>query len=873
MRFSKSYPGLFAALFAALATSTPAAAQNGTVTGTVVESPSGRPLPAANVTLRAAGDTSAVAGANTDATGRFRIVAPPGTYTLQVSRLGYGSARRPGVTVSAGGATDLGSIELAAATLLLEEVQVVTEAATAIVAADRTIYSTRDMPVAAGGMATDVLRSVPELEVDVNGGVQLRGTAAQIYLNGRPAPMQGESLELFLQQFPADRIDRVEVIPNPSARFEAEGAGGIVNIVLKKNVDLGLSGSVFANAGSRGEVGTGGRLTYQRGRLTLFGGGFLRRSDRTTTSFDLRQNLLAEPITLLQQEASSDREGLSGNLDMTSEFALTEQTTLRAEVGLFRNGWDANGLTLYTEMDAARLPTLLYDRALVNENTRLSADLSAGFRHSFAKTERERREERRQQGGEGGRPGGAPGAGGPGGAGRMPGGGGPGGFSGGGGSGPGGGGGAGGGGSDHELSVDVEYESANGDNFSRIIRRTLELDGDPSALPEQLTLDENDEGEREVQLRADYVRPWGQGGSLELGYQARVQDTDEDRVLEIFADGSETVAAITTLTGFGYRETFHSLYGTASRVIGKMSAQVGLRAERADTRLTVPETDEQFENSYFSLFPSANLRYDLGGGRDVRLSYSRRVRRPQPGILNPVDRSNDPLNRIVGNPDIDPQYTSSLSLETSWTGTFGTLRLSPYYRRTTDDWTQIKRVDAQGVSTVTWENLASVESYGTSLSASFRPIHGISGNASVSGSREVRNASNLSTDFSGDAMRWSARGNLSARITEKLALQAMGYYTPARDVPQGRISSSLMTHVGMRQTLMRDRLTLNLMVTDPFDLYRSSFETRDPTHVQIGRSRFTARSAVFSLSYSFGSPPRDRRSTEEEEQPAEQVIR
>ncbi|HEU4883140.1 MAG TPA: carboxypeptidase regulatory-like domain-containing protein, partial [Longimicrobium sp.] len=425
MRFSKSYTGVFAALAAALAFSTPAAAQNGTVTGTVVESPSGRPLPAVSVTLRVAGDTTTVAGANTDAAGRFRIAVAPGTYTLQASRLGYGSGRRPGVSVTAGGTADVGNVELAAATLLLEEVQVRTEAATAIVAADRTIYSTRDMPVAAGGMATDVLRSVPELEVDVNGGVQLRGTAAQIYLNGRPAPMQGESLELFLQQFPADRIDRIEVIPNPSARFEAEGAGGIVNIVLKKNVDLGLSGSVFANTSSRGEVGSGGRLTYQRGRLTLFGGGFLRRSDRTTTSFDLRQNLLTTPITLLQQDATNDRTGLSGNFDMTSEFALTERTTLRGEIGVFRNGWDADGVTLYTEMDEARIATELYDRASENRNTRVSADLSAGFRHSFAPTESERREQQRtREGGEGGgRPGGpgagGPGAGGPGGAGRM----------------------------------------------------------------------------------------------------------------------------------------------------------------------------------------------------------------------------------------------------------------------------------------------------------------------------------------------------------------------------------------------------------------------------------------------------------------------
>ncbi|MBW3569513.1 MAG: TonB-dependent receptor [Gemmatimonadetes bacterium] len=863
MRFSKSHPGILAALAAAVAFSAPAAAQNGTVTGTVVESPSGRPLAAATVTLRAPGDTAAVAGATTDAAGRFRIQVAPGTYALQASRLGYTTARRAGVTVAGGAATELGSIEVAAATLLLEEVQVVTEAATAIVAADRNIYSTRDMPVAAGGMATDVLRSVPELEVDINGGVQLRGTAAQIYLNGRPAPMQGQSLELFLQQFPADRIDRVEVIANPSARFEAEGAGGIVNIVLKKNVDLGLSGSLFANGSTRGEVGTGGRLAYQRGRLTLFGGGFLRRSDRSTTSYDLRQNLLTQPVTLLQQDGWNDREGVSGNLDLTSEFQLTERTLVRAEVATWRNGWDADGVTLYTEMDSARSITDLYDRASVNRSDRLSTDLSAGLRHNFAPLRRERRRE-----GEGGgdpavrgRPGG------PGGPGRMPGGG-PGGFRGGGG---GGGGGVSGGG--HELSVDVEYETGNDDSWSRVLRRQLELDGGPSALPEQLTLDENDEGEREAQLRADYVRPWGPRGSVELGYQARVQETEEDRVREVFANPGQAVPVASTLTGFGYRETFHSLYGTVSRMMGPVSAQVGLRAERADTRLTVPGMDQGFDKSYFSLFPSANLRWDLGGGRDVRLAYSRRVRRPRPGLLNPVDRSTDPLNRTVGNPDLDPQYTTSLSLETSWTGTFGTLRLSPYYRRTSDDWTQIKRVDEHGVSTVTWENLASVRSYGSSLTASMRAIHGVSGNVSVSGSREVRNASNLSTEYSGDAMRWSARGNVSARLTRRLALQAMGYYTPARDVPQGRISSTFMTHAGVRQSFLKDRATVNLMVTDPFDLYRSSFETRDPTHVQIGRSRFSARQAVLSFSYSFGRPPRDRRTTAEEEQPEEQVIR
>ncbi|HEU4451798.1 MAG TPA: outer membrane beta-barrel family protein, partial [Longimicrobium sp.] len=322
-------------------------------------------------------------------------------------------------------------------------------------------------------------------------------------------------------------------------------------------------------------------------------------------------------------------------------------------------------------------------------------------------------------------------------------------------------------------------------------------------------------------------------------------------------------------SGYDFRETFHSAYATLSRTFGPLSAQAGVRAERAATRLEVEELPEAFENDYLSFFPSANLRWDAGGGREVRLSYSKRIRRPRASLLNPVDRSNDPLNRNVGNPELEPQHTHSVSLEGSWSGTAGSLRLSPYYRRTSNDWVQIRRVDGAGVSTTTWENLATVESYGASLTASIRPIGGVSGNASVSGAREVRDASNLAEEYSGDAMRWSARGNVSAKVTEKLAVQAMGYYQPARDVPQGRISSSLMTHVGLRQQLFRDRATLNLMITDPFDLYRSSFESRDPTFVQIGRSRFSARAAVLSFSYSFGRPPRGRDGDREQDQPDE----
>jgi hypothetical protein len=777
---------------------TSTARAEGVIQGLVV-SESGQPLAAVAIGVRTGADSTIVARGVTGANGRFRIEGlPVARYRVSGSLLGYAPFSQREVTLTtAEPRADLGTITLNRVAISVEGVVARGERSAMVVAPDRTSYSTRDMPVASGGMATDVLRSVPELEVDIEGNVSLRGTGAQIYLNGRPAPMEGESLQLFLQQFPADRIERVEVIPNPSARFQAEGAAGIVNIVLKKNVDLGLSGSVFLNGGTRGDLGSGGRLTCQRGPLTLLGGGFLRLSRRDNTSYDLRQNLLTDLVTFLEQDGWSKRRGSLASVDVSAEYKLSGRSSFWAEVQLFRRGNDSDALTAYTLMDATRAASERYDRVSEDDARNISTDLVAGFRHVL--------EPRR-----------------------------------------------------HQLEMELRYE--RGDEFDGSLVRRLYLSpaGADLGLPAELTVQDETEDERELSFNLDYVRPWGNGGQVEVGYRGEFEGSDNERLLQVFPSEDASVPATVSERGFSHQETFHSVYLTLLRKFGPLSAQAGVRGELADTWFELPSGD-RFENDYANLFPSANLRYDLGRGREVRLSYSKRLRRPGPRVLNPIDESTDPLNRRVGNPDIDPQYTHNLSLDASWSGQVGTLTVSPYYRQTVGDWTQIKTVDAAGISTVTWENLASVDAYGTSIRANLRPVRGIGGFLSASSYREVRDASNLSLDYSGASLRWLARGNLQAKLTPGLSLQGMGFYTPARDVPQGRISSRLMTHLGLRQQMWNDKASLNLMIRDPFDLYRSSFETRDRSHVQIGRSEFSMRSLALSFSYSFGRPPRNAR--------------
>lgn len=798
-------------IIALLAVVAPAAAQqSGVIHGRVQAGETGEPLPVADVVVRAASDTArVVATGRTLQNGVFRLLdIPAGSYMVEALFLGYSPARTT-VTLAAGDTVDVGTLRLAMQAIALDEVSVSTERAPATFAPDRTIYSTSDMPVASGGVATEVLRSIPELELDIEGNVQLRGSEPQIYLNGRPAPMDGDALNVFLQQFPADRIERVEVIPNPSSRYDAEGAGGIVNIVLKEGVDIGVSGSVFVNGGTRGDVGGGGRLAMQRGDLTLFGGMFGRYTNRDDSSFDLRKNLLTTPETFLRQDADNQSTGLSGSVDLTAEYTLGERGLLWVEGRLNRYGNERDAITTTTQLDADSVATQRYTRTSASESRRTNADATLGFRY-------------------------APDPG------------------------------------QHELNIEFEFENGGNDEDDHV-ETVLELsDPDAPITPADMTLEFGDDVDREVSGRIDYTRPWGEDGQFEFGYRSELQTNDNERALELIDDG------VTTLrdTGFEHRELFNSLYGTITRRFGKFGAQIGVRAERADTRFQLPD-GQSFENDYGSLFPSGNISYEVSDGKRIRLSYSRRIRRPRPGILNPVNESTDPLNRYVGNPYIEPQYTNSFGLSLSSTATWGTLRLSPYYRTTQNDWARIKTVDDEGVSTVTWENVASQTTMGASLTASLRPIHGWGGYASISANHEDRDASNLADSYSGSSMRWSARTNISGHITPMLSAQMMVSYSPARDVPQGRIGSRTMMHMGLRQRFLDGKASINLSVRDPFDLWSSNFETRDPSHIQIGRSDFSMRQASISFSYAFGDQPDSDRNRQqgEEEAIAEPVIR
>ncbi len=784
------------------------------ITGAVVEDGSASPIEMATVAVWKAADSTLATGAVTAAAGRFVIEGlRPGPYYVQVSFIGYATQTISDVVLGAGQPpVDLGAVRLLPDTQLLDEVEVTAAREFIEIGIDRTVYNTRDQLVSVGGNASDVLQNIPSVEVDIDGNVSLRGSQnVAILINGRPSPLTGEALTSFLQGLSADVIERVEVIPNPSARYEPDGMAGILNLVLRQDKDLGLGGSLSLGATTQNSYNASGNLTYQKGRVGVFASYGFRTGTREGQGWRFRENRVLDPYTYLDQEDADERGRLSHTLNTSLDYRLSAQNTLSLSALLSRRGGDQTGWTGYTELDNARLTTARFDRLREGDRTDLNMDYRLAFKRVLEPAR-------------------------------------------------------------HELSAELRYQRDWEDNSSRFTQTVFEpVDASEGTLVEQET-NEQDEQNRETSFQLDYTRPLGESGKLEAGYKGSMERLHSGFYAETFDAGlGSFVPDAARNNTFNYDQQIHAAYGIVGAEVGRLGLQGGLRLEQAFTTFELETADESFDNEYFSVFPSAFATYKFSDTRSLKLSYSKRINRPRTGgrfnQLNPFNTNDDPFFRRVGNPYLQPEYVHAFEAGFTQFMRWGSLTLTPYFRRTVDVIRFIETIDDAGVTTLTFENLDTSDSWGAEVIGTAKLGRRINAFASFNAYKIVTDGSTVDASLSNNALGYATRANATVNVRPGLDLQLSYFYRSPLDIENGRIAARQMADIALRQKLLGDKASLSLRARDVFGTMGFHLWREDARFFQEVDRAFNAQQVGFSFTYNFGQSSRPNRRQRTEQRP------
>jgi hypothetical protein len=754
----------------------------------------------ADVTGSVGKTTAAISSTNADGDFRLQHLAP-GMYRVRIRALGYAARELPPIEIgSSSESVDVGTVTLKAVAVALQSQVITGQRQEVRLAPDRNTYVVGDMPTNKGGTALDVLRNVPSVDVDIDNIVSLRGnTGVIVQINGRPSPLKPAQLGNFLAQLSADMVDKVEIIPNPSARDDPEGVAGIINIVLKQKTDVGTSGGLTLAAGTTGHVDIGGNAGVQRGPLTLYGSYGFMRDRRPRRDSIYRENLYVDPLTYLEETGRRMQVPLMHTLTGSATYQPGENDEITSEVVFStRNQPDSYGVA-YRELDAARNLTALSDRFTNGKQNETNLESTLGYKHTFTDK-------------------------------------------------------------DHSLEGELRFFRNREGGPGSVVARDLALDGTPidtSALERQTSWERPSENSAKL----DYVRPLTDLVRLEMGYKGSLQTyhtTLDTRVFD--ATQSAYLPDPTRISDFTYRQLVNAGYGMLDAEAGKFQLQGGLRLERATTQFHLNTSNATYDNQYNSFFPSALVAYNIDDAHQLKLSYSTRIRRPDDtDLIDPTAHYADPLNLSRGNPYLKPEYIRALEFGVQSTEGHTTVQVTPFFRRTLDAVRTLRSIDTAGVATRTFANISTSNAYGTDVTVALSGDR-LSGFAGASGFRQVSNAANIAPGLSAQTFGWTARTNATLHISSALDLQTLLFYQAPMTVEQGRNASRMRFSFALRQKLMQDKMSLTLRVIDPFNTSREINTTIDPRFNQVSERTRSIRGLLLSANWTFGKPPKVRKS-------------
>ena len=793
---------LFISSFAALCAATVAIAQGtppanaqapiGEIRGRLTDSVAGRAIASGSIAVRRVGDSAFAGGALPKEDGSFRVDGlRPGLYTIRIRAIGFAPVVRNDISIAAENpVVDLGAIGLKAVAAKLDATQTVAEREDVVLAPDRTSYSVKNLPAASGGTAIDVLRNIPLVEVDGSNNVSLRGNAnVVVQINGRSTPLKGDQLGAFLAQLPAGTVKNVEVATNPSAKDDPDGTAGIINIVLNQDAQLGLSGGLAAGTASTGMVNASGNIGKQQGKLTLFASGSMYHDERATSGTTSRTNLIVPVPAFTTTRLAGSQSPISGGGTLRSEYRFTERNTLSFDGFFYGGRFGGDQSSAYTDLDTAHAVIGLFDQASSQSSRNVSQDYDVTFRRLSDK--------------------------------KQP-----------------------------LFSTELEYSNTNGNSDIDLSGNVLHADAStPLAIPT--------EHDRTVgrypylNWKTDYTGQFGATTKLEAGVKGTRRTTTNDFDAAYRDSTGAFVSDPLRHTAFDYHEDIGAAYMLLSNKFDKVQTQTGLRLEDAATYFDLSTLDQQYDRRYASAYPSAIVSYNFTPTRSARLSYSRRVSRPNPYQLSPIEFHQDTRNVFRGNPQLRAEYTNAIEGGYQESRSWGSIQLNPYIRSTAHAVRNIQFVDSTGVSVSTFDNVASTFTVGSDLN-----VNAHAGPLQLGGGGSLyhysSDASNLGGNLSAHAMVWSARTNATWKFSPKADAQLMAFYRAPYATEGGSQLASVVMMTAARYKVWGEQGNISLRVSDPFKLQKYGYRTANGTVVEYSERFFGSRAVYLTITRNFG---------------------
>jgi len=735
----------------------------GVVTGKIMEKSLDEPMEYANLVLYSMRDSSIVAGTVTDIEGNFKMEEVPyGRFYAVANFIGYNKVYIQDIKITPKQkVVELETIYLEPASTNLEGVEVVADKQHVEFKIDKKIVNVSQDLVGSTGSAVTVLENVPSIQVDIEGNVSLRGTENfQVLVDGKPSVIQGSDA---LQQIPASTIDHIEVITNPSAKYDPDGVGGIINVVLKKQKQPGLNGVVNASIATGNKYSTDFLLNYRTKHVNIFGGLDLNyreyqmegESKYETYSYDSISNAIdSTNYRNSEMDGKMNRNGYGIRAGL--DYYLTDKTTLTLQG---RYGYRDRGRDFTSSRNIYTNP------ATTNEYSQTISESSRGGDYYRINLDLLHNFDSKGQ----------------------------------------------------KLEGSVYYANRKTDDWEE--SNDYETDENWNKINDSVTKIKTveDEIDYELRLKADYTKPVGSEGKIEAGYQSRFnyenevftyQDYDFDA--GNWLDNSEFSSEV------DFKRNIHAIYGIYSNTWGTFGYQLGLRGEYTDRNIENVESKEAYVIDRFDYFPTVHISKEFKGDHLVLMSYSRRIDRPGGRELDPFPNYWGAYNVRMGNPSLEPEYIDSYEVGYQKRFEKSFISLEGYYRINKNKITRIKLLQEDGIFLHTWENLNKDYSLGAELMINADVTKWFMFNASgnIYNYRLEGNVQDEEVDK--ESTNWDSRANLTFKFKPEIRIQLTGMYRGPSITAQGEREGFFMMNAAIRKDFFNNQLSATLAVRDLF---------------------------------------------------------